>query len=517
MQERDRAPSRSSLPPRLHRHLQSAPQSSRSASVTEAHTPALELTDEDSTRSLMDYPFPLPSTSAFQLRPVGTPLPYPTSLERGPLLPPLRREASPEAYEPLGGIPTRHRGNLFAEDRSVVGPSSIPHGSTTWPGGQRPTTDPAFYTYPPPPNTARESVGGPDIQQAEPSEWQFGPSQAEGSGRDERFPPAPRIGRAESYTRADDLGWGGSYALPRRVHPERHLPEPLDWRQTPLDQVESFSRTSAESILCPGAFVTYVRAGYSFTPQFLRPHRALPTEPSSSRFSYDTYTTAPERPVTRLHGRPNAIAESSAPTEPAYDQAFIPTTYHQLPGFTSPHDFVSPLLGSTLLDIPGPPTTVDGSSSEAGQGDVAEDDPRTSARKGKRRASGPLEDEKKRPTKRPIRKPKKKTEIACNFCRGTWAPPSDALAEGSGADPGSSPTGSRSGGGPPGFPEGAFIFGVPRELPQLQAPAVMDSFEPSPAGADADQQHRGGPGRDKDRRLVDRDKEGEDDRRRRYS
>ena len=76
---------------------------------------------------------------------------------------------------------------------------------------------------------------------------------------------------------------------------------------------------------------------------------------------------------------------------------------------------MSPLLDSVLLDVPGLSTTIDGSSSEAGQGDIAdEDSPQRVAHKGKRKASNLLEEE------RPLRRFKKKTEIACDFCRGKW-------------------------------------------------------------------------------------------------
>ena len=111
--------------------------------------------------------------------------------------------------------------------------------------------------------------------------------------------------------------------------------------------------------------------------------------------------------------RPNM--NSSVTAEPAHDQAYLQSASpHGLPGISSAEDFVSPLLDSVLLDlpVPGPPTTVDGSSSEAGQGDALEESPmKTVTRKGKQTggSEGGLP---------ALRKFRKKTEIACNFCRG---------------------------------------------------------------------------------------------------
>ena len=152
MEEDDRSPSptRSSLPPPLHRHLRSAPQSSHNITAIAAHVP-------------------------------------------------------------------------------------IP-----WSGGQRSTTDPAFYTYPPPPNTSREPASSPpENPLAETVDgWQTDAPQPDVPFWDERFPHPQRIGHAESYTRADDSPWGGSYSSPRRENSS-------DWRSVPLGQLGSHPRTSS--------------------------------------------------------------------------------------------------------------------------------------------------------------------------------------------------------------------------------------------------------------------------------
>jgi len=141
MADQDSSPSRSSLPPPLHRHLRSAPQSSRRTSITVPPTP-----------------------------------------------PP-------------------------------------------WSGGQRSTTDPAFYMYPPQPNTSRDlALPSPENQQVGVTQgWQIGTHQPEVPFWDERFPHPQRIGHAESYTRADDSNWGGSFT-------PQHRDQPSDWRPVPLGQ-----------------------------------------------------------------------------------------------------------------------------------------------------------------------------------------------------------------------------------------------------------------------------------------
>ncbi|KAI0304526.1 hypothetical protein B0F90DRAFT_1916548 [Multifurca ochricompacta] len=237
-------------------------------------------------------------------------------------------------------------------------PNIATNTPTVWSGVQRSTTDPAFYTYPPPPNTSRESVILPtELQKAEATHgWHADIPQADGPFWDERFPHPQRIGHAESYTRADDSSWGGSHSSPRRTHS-------LDWRPVPLEQYEGYSLPEGLSARV-----------------YDRPH----LNPS------DTFDQADDR----LYNRP--------------------ATPHGLPGLSSPDNFVSPLLESVLLGVPGPPTTVDGSSSEAGQGDSVEDEsPKRFAQKGKQSASSPQEEEFS-----PLRRFKKKTEIACNFCRG---------------------------------------------------------------------------------------------------
>ena len=105
-------------------------------------------------------------------------------------------------------------------------------------GGQRPTTDPAFYTYLPPPNSSREpALPIPETQQADTSHgWPIDVPQPDDPIWDERSPPPQRIGHAESYTRADYSNWGGSLFSPRRAHSS-------NWRPVPPGQFESHPRT----------------------------------------------------------------------------------------------------------------------------------------------------------------------------------------------------------------------------------------------------------------------------------
>ena len=115
-----------------------------------------------------------------------------------------------------------------------------------------------------------------------------------------------------------------------------------------------------------------------------------------------------------MYERPNLNA--SVTVEPGHEQAYLQSaTSHGLPEFPSTDSFVSPLLGSVYLDVPGPSTTIDGSSSDAGQGDPLEERSTKSSRKGKQRANGPPEG-----GMTPFRRFRKKTEIACNFCRGKY-------------------------------------------------------------------------------------------------
>lgn len=134
-------------------------------------------------------------------------------------------------------------------------------------------------------------------------------------------------------------------------------------------------------------------------------------EPSSSRLSFIPYVAVPEGLTAQVYERP--IPDASVTAEPAHDQAYLQSaTSHGLPEISSANDFASPLLDSVLLDVPGPPTAFDSSSSEAGQRDAEGERPMKTARKGKQRTKGPPEG------LTPLRRFRKKTEIACNFCRG---------------------------------------------------------------------------------------------------
>lgn len=137
-------------------------------------------------------------------------------------------------------------------------------------------------------------------------------------------------------------------------------------------------------------------------------------EPSSSRLSFIPYVAEPEGLSAQVYERPNLNA--SVAVEPAHEQAYLQSaTSHGLPEISSADDFVSPLLDSVFLDVPGPSTTIDGSSSDAGQGDPLEERAVKTSRKGKQRANGPPEG-----GLTPLRRFRKKTEIACNFCRGKY-------------------------------------------------------------------------------------------------
>ena len=137
-------------------------------------------------------------------------------------------------------------------------------------------------------------------------------------------------------------------------------------------------------------------------------------EPSSSRLSFIPYVAEPGGLSAQVYERPNLNA--SVMVEPAHEQAYLPSaTSHVLPEISSAEDFVSPLLDSVLMDVPPPSTTIDGSSSDAGQGDPLEERPVRTTRKGKQRANGPPEG-----GLTPLRRFRKKTEIACNFCRGKY-------------------------------------------------------------------------------------------------
>lgn len=139
-------------------------------------------------------------------------------------------------------------------------------------------------------------------------------------------------------------------------------------------------------------------------------------EPSSSRLSFIPYVAEPEGLSAQVYERPDL--NTSLTVEPAQEQAYLQSataTPHGFPEISSADDFASPLLDSVFLDVPGPSTTIDGSSSDAGQGDPLEERPVKTSRKGKQRANGPAEG-----GLAPFRRFRKKTEIACNFCRGKY-------------------------------------------------------------------------------------------------
>ncbi|KAH9042257.1 hypothetical protein EDB85DRAFT_2286038 [Lactarius pseudohatsudake] len=383
--------------------------------------------------------------------------------------------------------PTLHRHLRSAPQSSSRRiPAAAAHTLALWSGGQRSTTDPAIYTYPPPLNTPREPVV-PHSENKQPettNEWQINVRQSETPIWDERFPPPHRIGHAESYPRADDSSsWGGGYSSPRRTHSS-------DWRPVPLERYEGYPLPSR----------------YSISPQFARPQRAL-AEPSSSRISFIPYIAEPEGLAARPYGHPNLNA--SVATDPSHEQPYLqPATFHGLPGLSSPDDFVGPLLDSVLLNVPGPPTTVDGSSSEAGQGDIEDEgSPQSISSEGKRKASNILEED------RPLRRFKKKTEIACDFCRGRKLgcsgdrPKCKACIKRKGEciyavaprrrGPGKAPRGSRKlAKGQQSFPSSDFTFRVPFP-PPIQPPAV-DNFELPPANVEQS--------RDRERRASNVDR-----------
>ncbi|KAH9065537.1 hypothetical protein EDB87DRAFT_1820109 [Lactarius vividus] len=298
------------------------------------------------------------------------------------------------------------------------------------------------------------------------NEWQIDVRQSETPIWDQSFPPPHRIGHAESYARADDSSWGG-YS-PRRTHSS-------DWRSVPLEQYEGYPLPSR----------------YSNSPQFARPQRTL-AEPSSSRISFIPYVAKPEGLAARPYDHLNLNA--SVATDQSHEQPYLQSaTFHGLPGLSSPDDFVSPLLNSVLLDLPGPPATVNGSSSEAIQGDIADEgSSKRISSKGKRKVSNILEED------RHLRRFRKKTEIACDFCRGRklgcsgdrpkckacikrkeeciYAPAPRRRG------PGKAPRGSRKlAKGQQSFPSSDSTFRVP--FPPIQ-PSAVDSFELSPANVE---------------------------------
>jgi hypothetical protein len=139
-------------------------------------------------------------------------------------------------------------------------------------------------------------------------------------------------------------------------------------------------------------------------------------EASSSRLDFIPYVAVPEELSARLYSRPdpNPSTTSSDQTH-VHVQSYIQTAApHSLLELPSSENYASPLPDSILSGVAGPPATIDGSSSEAGQGDpIEEGSPKKVERKGKQRANNLREEELP-----PLRRFKKKTEIACNFCRG---------------------------------------------------------------------------------------------------
>lgn len=133
--------------------------------------------------------------------------------------------------------PPLHR-HLRSAPQSSRPMSTVVAPPTLLSGGQRSTTDPAFYTYPPPLNSSREPTLPPlENQQAETTHgWPIDVPQADVPIWDERFPPPQRIGHAESFTRGEYSNWGGSLFSPRRAHSS-------DWRPVPPGQFESPPRT----------------------------------------------------------------------------------------------------------------------------------------------------------------------------------------------------------------------------------------------------------------------------------
>ena len=131
--------------------------------------------------------------------------------------------------------PTLHRHLKSTPQSSRRVPAAAAHTLASWSGGQRSTTDPAFYTYPPPLNTSREPMVLPseNRQPETTNEWQIDVHQSDTPIWDESFPHPHRIGHAESYTRDVDSSWGGSYSPLRRARSS-------EWRPVPLEQYEGY-------------------------------------------------------------------------------------------------------------------------------------------------------------------------------------------------------------------------------------------------------------------------------------
>jgi hypothetical protein len=168
---------------------------------------------------------------------------FPFSLDPGlcpPTTVPIMEEHDRSPSPNRSSLPPPLHRHLRSAPQSLRSMSTVvPHPPASWSGGQRSTTDPAFYTYPPPLNSLRELVLPPsENQQAETTHgWPIDVPQPDVLPVwDERFPHPQRIGHAESYTRADYTSWAGSFPSQRKAHSS-------DWRSVPLGQYESHPRT----------------------------------------------------------------------------------------------------------------------------------------------------------------------------------------------------------------------------------------------------------------------------------
>ncbi|TFY70668.1 hypothetical protein EVG20_g2340 [Dentipellis fragilis] len=181
MRGRERGQRQSSLPSSLVRHLRSGPRSPDSATSKDEPAHPTETQDGDGMRTrerdndrTAGYGLAQPLASAppatsFPLRPIAPSFPVQSTFletERRTSLPPLRRENEPQYSSRLYG-----RGAGDEHPACATSSSSIPHGQPSrqvspW------STDPEYYTYPPP------SPRHPPGQYAAPpwSEGEPGPS-----------------------------------------------------------------------------------------------------------------------------------------------------------------------------------------------------------------------------------------------------------------------------------------------------------------------------------------------------
>ncbi|KAA1469858.1 hypothetical protein DENSPDRAFT_647917 [Dentipellis sp. KUC8613] len=243
MRGRERGQRQSSLPSSLVRHLRSGPRSPDSPTSKDEPAHPTETQDGDGMRTrerdnerTAGYGLAQPLASAppatsFPLRPIAPSFPVQSTFletERRPSLPPLRREHEPQHSSRLYG-----RGTGDEHPARATSSSSIPHGQPSrqvspW------STDPEYYTYPPP------SPRHPPGQYAAPawSEGEPGPSNWNQAARplsqssyryDPRtvepwpnFYPAvtdygQRIERAESFSRGEGYDPRMRYDT-RRMH-----------------------------------------------------------------------------------------------------------------------------------------------------------------------------------------------------------------------------------------------------------------------------------------------------------